>query len=214
MKKYLFLFLILLATPASAGFESVIQYYNAAGGGAGCSNVLMDSPTVNQSNNEILGTIGEECVATTLVNNQGESYTLDAITVHMEINTGSPTGNVTAYIYTADNSGSPGVPDDRIAAADATVDASTIDGDCSATPDEITFDFTGVTLPNSSEYVLVICFDGDDGNYLSVCRDTYIEGDFAIYGRSGLPPGETNDAASWTTLNSDGVLYYETYECQ
>ena len=33
MKKYLFLFLILLATPASAGFESVIQYYNAAGGG-------------------------------------------------------------------------------------------------------------------------------------------------------------------------------------
>lgn len=36
MKKYFFLFLILLATPASAGFESVIQYYNAAGG-ATCS---------------------------------------------------------------------------------------------------------------------------------------------------------------------------------
>jgi hypothetical protein len=34
MKKYLFLFLIFLATPAFAGFESVIQYYNAAGGGA------------------------------------------------------------------------------------------------------------------------------------------------------------------------------------
>ncbi|MDD4986569.1 MAG: hypothetical protein PHQ43_12480 [Dehalococcoidales bacterium] len=33
MKKYLFLFLIFLATPAFAGFESVIQYYNAAGGG-------------------------------------------------------------------------------------------------------------------------------------------------------------------------------------
>jgi len=32
MKKYLFLFLIFLATPAFAGFESVIQYYNAAGG--------------------------------------------------------------------------------------------------------------------------------------------------------------------------------------
>jgi hypothetical protein len=38
MKKYLFLFLIFLATPASAGFESVIQYYNAAGEApTGCS---------------------------------------------------------------------------------------------------------------------------------------------------------------------------------
>lgn len=87
------------------------------------------------------------------------SYTLTRFDLYL-LRIGSPTGNITAYIYS--NSG--GAPNTLLGTSTNTIDASTISD---ASPEWITWNFSGVSLSNGTVYWIEITKSaGDDSNYI------------------------------------------------
>ena len=142
------------------------------------------------------------------------SYNADRIKVKIK-KIGSPTGTLYFYIYTPDNGGSEGPPDDRIATATTTIDVSTLTTDCA----DYLIDFN--TSPASlsaagSPYNIVSYFVptfSDTNNDVHFCGDTYIGNSYGGYIREGTL-GTTNDATNWSEYDANGQPVYTVYACE
>lgn len=202
---------LLVAAPAHAAWIDDQFAAIAAINGAGtCTNTVIDEPTIDASTSYSIGSTNK-CISTTLV--PTSSYTLDAVPIELATLTGC-TGNITGYIYASAAGNVEGAPDDLIATADATKSCASITGTACATDrTTLTFDFTGVTIPNNGAYQFVMCFSGDSGNYFLMCGDGYISDAYGIYTRATTPPG-ANDEANWTEADTNGGGRWKTLNCQ
>ena len=209
MRRRLLPLLLLIASPAYAGFEGVTMCYHAAGGA--CTDTVIDQPTIDASASHAVGHLNK-CVSTTLV--PTSSYVLDAVSIELATITGCD-GNITGYIYSSAAGDSEGAPDDLVATADSVKSCATITGAACATDRTIlTFNFTGVTIPNNGAYQFVMCFDGSDVNYFLACGDGAITDAYGVYTRATLPPGAADDVANWTEADVNGGSRWKTYNCQ
>ena len=128
--------------------------------------------------------------------------------------TGSPTGELTLYLYEPATPTSEGVPDDRVATADATLSMSSISTGVYAWYE---FLFTGaseLTAGNHVEVVLTVS-DGtgvDASNYIQWAGDNFLAGSWSMDTRATGAPAATNDAANWSTTDGNGAYYIKVYE--
>ncbi len=170
------------------------------------SLVLQDSLETGDNADRALGN-GVACAGTSFQTTS--AYTCARFEFLMS-KTGSPTGNMTGYIYTSDPFGSNNPPDDRDVVATATLDVSTI----SATKDWYGFDFTGATaFTDATNYQLVVYYDaGSSGNVINVRYDTFVSGGtVSFHWRGTGPPGSSNDDIFWGGHDLNGSGMFKTF---
>jgi len=116
--------------------------------------------------------------------------------------TGSPTGTLTAYIYTDSGSGPGSVLANSNGVDASTITATTNSGALAALT---TFNFTSsTTLSTSSTYYIVI---GNSGNNTT----NYLNWSTQTLGGTSFPSYRSSNGSVWTSLGVNQKLYFKTY---
>ncbi len=187
MKTFLIGILLLLVCISPALSQEQTARMNIGMIGAGGCDTLTDSRTTNDGYQHSMSDLATGFVA-------GSNYTLCKIEVALYINSGTPSGVITAYIYD-DSSTSPG---SVIATSTNTVDPTTLPGPEPAY-DWYTFNFSGVSLTNGTRYWIVLDITA---NWTIGWRLDNGDGHWA-YGTHG---------STWTVYYTDKQGMFKTYK--
>ena len=129
--------------------------------------------------------------------------------------TGTPTGELTCYLYEPATPTSEGVPDDRVGTADAVLSMSSIS---SSGFETYSFTFTGQSELAAGRWLYVVLYASDStgvdaSNYIEWAGDNFVAGSWSMQERTSGAPAATNDASSWTNLiDGNGAFYVKVHE--
>lgn len=126
----------------------------------------------------------------------GESYSLTQLDLLL-LKSGSPTADVTAYIY-SDSSGAPGT---LLGTCTTDLDSSTF----GTSYGWETFDFSGVSLISSTDYFIVIYSTTEDSsNYVRWGANSSVSGETI--------QRTTDPIGTWGTVDTSGQSNFRTYK--
>lgn len=154
---------------------------------------VIDSYSESNSNGQF--GVGDDFTSELAQSFTGDGSDVNSTKFELE-KSGSPTGNITVYLYAHTGTyGTSSLPTGAALITSDTVDISTI-----STKSLIEFTFsTGYTTTNGTKYVISIVFSGDSSNYLLVSSDT------------SSPTHDGNlsyDADGWTSVSAWDLCFY------
>ena len=153
--------------------------------------VLRDAQEVD-NDYWMFGTIGRKWEGTSFV--PSSDYALTRLSMKLKIHAGTPTGNVTAYVY-SNNAGKPGT---LLATSTTTISAATV----TSTAAWFTWDFAGIALTSGTTYHLVLATDNpSDTNSLQFRANT----------GTGKSVNCSADASTWSSLSTNSQNDFRAY---